>query len=210
MLSIRYLYKGLWILWYRVMCQVSTLCLKIQLCGNGVDFCRDVRAIGGIPQIRVSISAGRVFIGNHVRLNSYNDAGWYAGSSIWVRPGATLHIGDNSGLNGAFVYASMSVYIGNNVRVGGGARIMDTDFHPIDYIARRKGLEGTQSAPVRIEDDVLIGAGAIILKGVTIGEHSVIGAGSVVTKSIPANEIWGGNPAHFIRLNSRFEENTAM
>ena len=54
-------------------------------------------------------------------------------------------------------------------------------------------------APVVIEDNVFIGARCIILKGVTIGENSVVGAGSVVTKSIPANEIWAGNPAKFIR-----------
>lgn len=50
-----------------------------------------------------------------------------------------------------------------------------------------------------IEDNVFIGARCIILKGVTIGENSIVGAGSVVTKSIPANEIWAGNPAKFIR-----------
>lgn len=55
------------------------------------------------------------------------------------------------------------------------------------------------SAPVIIEDNAFIGARSIILKGVTIGANSIIGAGSVVTKSIPANEIWAGNPAKFIR-----------
>ena len=56
-----------------------------------------------------------------------------------------------------------------------------------------------QCAPVVIGGNVFIGARCIILKGVTIGENSIIGAGSVVTKSIPANEIWAGNPAKFIR-----------
>ena len=54
-------------------------------------------------------------------------------------------------------------------------------------------------ANVTIEHDAFIGAGSIILKGVTIGACSVIGAGSVVTKNIPPNEIWAGNPAKFIR-----------
>jgi len=53
--------------------------------------------------------------------------------------------------------------------------------------------------PVIIEDNVFIGAHSLILKGVIIGENSIIGAGSVVTKSIPANQIWGGNPSKFIR-----------
>lgn len=55
------------------------------------------------------------------------------------------------------------------------------------------------NAPVVIEDNVFIGARSIILKGVTIGENSIVGAGSVVTRSIPSNQIWGGNPAKFIR-----------
>ena len=50
-----------------------------------------------------------------------------------------------------------------------------------------------------IRRGVSIGAGAVILGGVTIGENALIGAGSVVTKNIPANELWLGNPAKFIR-----------
>lgn len=54
-------------------------------------------------------------------------------------------------------------------------------------------------APVVIGNDVFIGVKCIILKGVTIGDGAIIGAGSVVTKSIPANQIWAGNPAKYIR-----------
>ena len=53
--------------------------------------------------------------------------------------------------------------------------------------------------PVIIENSVFIGAQSIILKGVTIGKNSIIGAGSVVTKNVPANQIWAGNPARFIK-----------
>lgn len=53
--------------------------------------------------------------------------------------------------------------------------------------------------PVIIKDHVFIGADALILKGVTIGEEAVIGARSVVTKKVPAKEIWAGNPAKFIK-----------
>jgi acetyltransferase-like isoleucine patch superfamily enzyme len=52
---------------------------------------------------------------------------------------------------------------------------------------------------VRIEDGAFIGTNAIILKGVTVGAESVIAAGAVVAKSIPPGEIWGGNPARFIK-----------
>ncbi|MBR1435568.1 MAG: acyltransferase, partial [Bacteroidales bacterium] len=65
-----------------------------------------------------------------------------------------------------------------------------------DYLTDEKNIA---TAPVRICDDVLLGARVIVLKGVTIGEGSVVGAGSVVTKNIPPHQIWAGNPARFIR-----------
>ena len=62
---------------------------------------------------------------------------------------------------------------------------------------RNAGYE--QSLPITIENDVWIGAGAIILAGVTIGKQSVIGAGSVVTHDVPAHSVVAGNPARIIR-----------
>ncbi len=54
-------------------------------------------------------------------------------------------------------------------------------------------------APIKIDEDVFIGAGWIVVRGVTIGKGSVIGAGSVVTKMVPAGQVWAGNPARYIR-----------
>ena len=56
---------------------------------------------------------------------------------------------------------------------------------------------------VKIGHACFIGANAVICKGVSIGDNSIVGAGSVVTKDIPANEIWGGNPAKFIKERKR-------
>lgn len=86
--------------------------------------------------------------------------------------------------------------------LAGGVKVFDTDFHSLDYLVRldfEKDMQIKKMAKVTIEHDVFIGAGTIILKGVTIGACSVIGAGSVVTKDIPANQIWAGNPAKYIR-----------
>ena len=94
------------------------------------------------------------------------------------------------------------IEIGNNVMIGVGTHIYDTNFHninPKDRIEKKDPKDTVKTAPVIIHDNVFIGAFSIILKGVTIGENSVIAAGSVVTKSIPDNQIWGGNPAHFIK-----------
>ena len=84
----------------------------------------------------------------------------------------------------------------------GGTKVYDTDFHSLDYTKRRISKEDMgdkKMAKVTIEHDAFIGAGCLILKGVTIGACSIVGAGSVVTKSIPPHQLWAGNPARFIR-----------
>ena len=63
----------------------------------------------------------------------------------------------------------------------------------------KKGGTWWSYGEVKICKDAFIGARSIICNAVTIGENSIIGAGSVVTKDIPANEIWAGNPARFIK-----------
>lgn len=94
-------------------------------------------------------------------------------------------------LDGAFVSIGDNVFIAPHVGIY-------TNTHPIEDVAMRNaGYE--QSLPITIENDVWIGAGAIILAGVTIGKQSVIGAGSVVTHDVPAHSVVAGNPARIIR-----------
>ena len=95
--------------------------------------------------------------------------------------------------------AQISITLGNNVYLGGNVKIYDTDFHPLDFKQRIYTNNPGKALPITLSDNVFVGAHTIILKGVTIGQNSIIWAGSVVTKSIPANEIWGGVPAKFIR-----------
>jgi len=120
--------------------------------------------------------------------------------SIGVAENAELIIGNNCGFSGTSIYASNQIVIGGYCNFGGNTFIWDTDFHPLDYIERRKNnIFKINTLPIIIGDDVFVGANSIILKGVTIGDRVIVGAGSVVTKSIPADEIWGGNPAKFIK-----------
>lgn len=73
--------------------------------------------------------------------------------------------------------------------------------HPIDPTLRAEGLQ--YNADVYIQRNVWIGAGAIILPGIHIGENSVIGAGSMVTHDIPANVVAVGNPCRVLRAISQ-------
>lgn len=194
------MYKTAWMTYFTTCCFLQTIYLRLCFLLHNVKFGKHVCCQGiGFVDVRFSIKARFIELGKNVTFNNHNDAGWNSCCSIWVREGASLIIGDNSGFNGVLLYAANSITIGNNVRVGGGTRIFDTDFHPLDYEVRRTSKIGTKTAPIIIEDDVFIGAGCFILKGVIIGARSIIAAGSVVTKSIPSDEIWGGNPAKLIR-----------
>jgi maltose O-acetyltransferase len=92
------------------------------------------------------------------------------------------------------------VTIGNHVMLGPNVQIAAA-CHPLDAALRRQTIEF--SKPVNILDDVWIGAGAIILPGVTIGEGAVIGAGSVVTKDVDAFTVVAGNPAKLIKSKTK-------
>lgn len=114
-------------------------------------------------------------------------------------------IGNNVGISGSTICAVKSVTIGDNVLIGSGCLITDTDAHPIDWRDRRENRNDKKGvAPIVIGNDVFIGARSIILKGVTIGDRSVIGAGSVISRDVPADCIAAGNPAKVVkRLNSK-------
>ena len=154
----------------------------------------------GLPWIRVggarsSISIGRDFTA--VSKLSRNSFGIIQKVMIrTVGSGAKIVIGDNVGVSGCTITACKSIQIGYRVLVGSGAVIVDYDAHPIHPGERFNG--GGAVAPVVIEDDVFVGARAIILKGVTIGRGSVVGAGAVVAKSIPPYSVAVGNPVRII------------
>lgn len=109
-----------------------------------------------------------------------------------------LKIGNGSGL-GAYSSISSNVTIGDNVMTGRELLIY-TQNHRTDRLDIPMGAQGlTDPEPVVIGDDVWIGSRVTILPGVHIGNGAVIGSGAVVTKNVPSYEIWGGNPAKFLK-----------
>lgn len=111
--------------------------------------------------------------------------------------GYNIEIGENFYSNHNLVILDgAKVEIGDNVFIAPNCCIA-TAGHPINIDERNRGLE--YAYPIKIGNNVWIGAGVNILPGVTIGDNVTIGAGSVVNKSIPANSIAVGNPCKVIK-----------
>ena len=114
-------------------------------------------------------------------------------------PEAFIRIGDDVGMSGTTLCARVGISIGSRVLFGSNVMVIDSDEHPLEPENRRYSEEGIEAAPIVIGDDTFLGAGAIVLKGVTIGKGSIVGAGSVVTRDVPPYTIVAGNPAQVVR-----------
>ena len=90
------------------------------------------------------------------------------------------------------------VTIGSHVNLAQGITVTALN-HNFKDPDKRIDEQGVSTAPVIIEDDIWIGANAVILPGVTIGNHSVVAAGAVVTKDIPPHSLVAGVPAKIIK-----------
>lgn len=117
--------------------------------------------------------------------------------------GMDIQIGNNVQF-GPYCDITTATHFGNNILLAGNVSIVGRQDHTFNSPGKTiwDGKRGENVLTV-IEDDVWIGAGAIIMSGVTIGRGSIIAAGAVVIINIPPCEIWGGNPAH--KLKDRFE-----
>ncbi|RWF69588.1 MAG: acyltransferase [Mesorhizobium sp.] len=112
------------------------------------------------------------------------------GDEFYLGPGSTVWSSDSIGIK-----------IGNRVTVSWGVAIHDTNSHPMDPQKRHAQMQailktghprvdpGIRSAPVVIGDDVWIGTGAMVMKGVTIGDRAIISAGSIVRSDVPAGAL---------------------
>lgn len=196
-------------IFYKILCVstmymgqlIYTMIFKCFLTINRVRFGKGLRTFNAIPDLVISINACKVILGDYVMFNNYTDQSWNTKCKIYVREGASLTIGNHSGMNGTLIFCAERIDIGDYVNVGGGTRISDSNHHNLDWRKRRdpKTNSIAKTDSIVIEDDVFIGANCYIGKGITIGARSIIAAGSVVVNDIPPEEIWGGNPAKKIK-----------
>ena len=120
------------------------------------------------------------------------------GADIVLFPGSTLTLGSNSFINSdCKIRCHDRITIGDNCAISHDFTVMDSDAHSI------MGKERT--APVTIGNHVWIGTRVSILKGVTVGDHSVIAAGAVVNKDVPPGCLVGGVPAKVIKTHIEWE-----
>lgn len=111
--------------------------------------------------------------------------------------GYNIEIGENFYANmNCVILDEAKVTFGDNVFIAPSCGFY-TAGHPLDVEQRNRGLE--YARPIRVGNNVWIGAQVCVLPGVTIGDNTVIGAGSVVNRDIPANVIAAGNPCRVIR-----------
>jgi acetyltransferase-like isoleucine patch superfamily enzyme len=123
-----------------------------------------------------------------------------------VEPTGFVEIGDGSTIVGGVFMCAERISVGRGVVISYNVTIADSDFHPMRIADRRADARANapggdrshrprvSTKPVRIEDEVQVGIGAVILKGVTIGRGATIGAGSVITRDVEPGSVWEGNP----------------
>ncbi len=122
------------------------------------------------------------------------------GEGAWLRtevapvtlvayPGGRLELGPGAFINGAHLSAKSEVVLETKAQVGPGSKIYDADQHDID------DARPERAAPIRIGEYAWVASDATVLRGVTIGGHSIVGTRSVVNTDVPPHEFWAGSPA---------------
>ena len=122
--------------------------------------------------------------------------------NVIIQGKGKLIIGENTYIShGSIIGVNDSITIGKNVMIAQNVSIRDTD-HSFSDLDKPMIQQGITTAPILIEDNVWIGHGAVITKGIKISSGAIIGANAVITKDVEQNAIMGGVPAKLIRYRN--------
>ena len=170
--------RSFWYIFYYLFARHLPVSYQYQPLGKFSKSCR-------------ALACKRLFRSCGKRVNVEHGANFYTGWEI--------EIGDDSSL-GVNCLIPYDLKVGKDVMMGPHVVIIGENhqFSSRDIPMRLQGF--VKHPPVCIGDDVWIGARAIILPGITIGQGAIIGAGAIVTKDVPPYAICGGNPAQVIRF----------
>lgn len=168
---------------------------------RALSSCRRVSGTPIVLQPVLFVGEGEIVLGEGVQFGWRTSPLFYSGYCYLEASSerARIEIGDRTEFNNNAMLKSMGagIRVGRDGLFGAHVEVFDSNFHDLDPRRRRGGAAAR--APVEIGDNVFVGMGAKILKGVTIGSDSVVGAGAVVSASIPSGVIAAGNPARVIR-----------
>ena len=115
---------------------------------------------------------------------------------IHLQHGLNTRLGRNVFINQGCTFMDIGgIDIGDDVMIGPTVSLI-TAGHPLEPSLRRTGIT---AAPISVEHNVWIGAGAIVLQGVTVGQDAVVGAGAVVSRDVPPATLVAGAPARVVR-----------
>jgi acetyltransferase-like isoleucine patch superfamily enzyme len=179
----------------------NTLCFRIycKLFSGNIQISKSIK-VNRWPKI-IFKSNGKIILGNNVLLNSSNrnyHINMFASVKLMCdKPNAIISIGDNTRIHGSCIHAFERVEIGSNCLIAANCQIFDSSGHGTS-LKDRSESQG-KSKPIVIGNNVWIGAGCIILPGVTIGDGSIVAASSVVNGIVPSGVLFAGNPAKFIK-----------
>jgi acetyltransferase-like isoleucine patch superfamily enzyme len=121
---------------------------------------------------------------------------------VIIQGGGDIYIGDRSFVSqNCILGCQEEISIGADVMIAASVTIRDTD-HRFNDVSMPMNKQGVTTSPVRIEDDVWLGHGAVVLRGVTIGSGAVVAAQSVVRDDVPERAIVAGIPARVIKYRA--------
>ena len=168
---------------------------------RALSTCRRVHGSPVVVQPVLFLGSGSISVGEQVEFGWPTSVRFYTGYCHVEasNPEAEIEIGDGAQINNNVFLKSEGpgIRIGARALLGSDITVLDSDFHDLHPERRRGGRPAM--AHVELGENVFVGDGVRILKGGSVGAHSVIGAGSVVTAPIPAGVVAAGNPARVVR-----------